>query len=76
MSKLQKYIKSQDAQVESTTSYDVVKKERATQYNIYTDEGRRRYFYFLTEKLMKPKEAAKAANVNYDTARKWKQDMY
>ncbi len=49
------------------------KKERATQYNIYTDEDRRRYFYFMSEKLMKPKEAAKAANVNHDTARKWKQ---
>lgn len=49
------------------------KKERATQYNIYTNEDRHRYFYFITEKLMKPKKAAKAANVNYDTARKRKQ---
>ncbi|KAI8874876.1 hypothetical protein K501DRAFT_164231, partial [Backusella circina FSU 941] len=42
------------------------------QYNVYTLEDRKRYFYFLKEKLMKPKEAASAANVNYDTARKWK----
>lgn len=34
-------------------------------------EDRRRYFYFLKEKLMKPKGAAFAANVNYGTARKW-----
>jgi transposase len=38
-----------------------------------TDEDRRRNIYFMSEKLMKPEEAAKAANVNYDTARKWKQ---
>jgi transposase len=48
------------------------RKERSQQYNVYTIEDRKRYFYFLKEKLMKPKEAAKAANVNYDTARKWK----
>lgn len=48
------------------------RKERPHQYNVYTIEDRKRYFYFLKEKLMKPKEAAKAANVNYDTARKWK----
>ncbi|ORE03873.1 hypothetical protein BCV72DRAFT_212394, partial [Rhizopus microsporus var. microsporus] len=52
------------------------KKEIVTQHSVYTDEDCRRYFYFLTEKLMKPKEAAKTANVNQDTARKWKQDMY
>jgi hypothetical protein len=30
----------------------------------------------LKEKLMKPKQAALAANVNYDTARKWKKKTY
>ncbi|KAI8890715.1 hypothetical protein K501DRAFT_308819 [Backusella circina FSU 941] len=48
------------------------KKERTSAYNIYSDEDRRRYFYFIQQKLMKPSEAAKAANVNYETARKWK----
>ncbi|KAL0074858.1 hypothetical protein F4703DRAFT_1723095, partial [Phycomyces blakesleeanus] len=42
-------------------------------YNVYTFEDRKRYFYFLKEKLMKPRQAAIAANVNYDTALKWKQ---
>jgi hypothetical protein len=46
------------------------KKEIALQYNVYTMEDRRRCFCFLKEKLMKPKEAAKAANVNYGMARK------
>ncbi|RCH81827.1 hypothetical protein CU097_005566, partial [Rhizopus azygosporus] len=51
-------IKNQDVQVEYTASYVVIKKEtslkkkRATQYNVYTDEDRRRYFHFLAEKLM------------------------
>ncbi|KAI8880100.1 hypothetical protein K501DRAFT_157104, partial [Backusella circina FSU 941] len=48
------------------------KKEQNREYNIYTSEDRRRYFYFIYEKLMKPKQAEIAANVNYDTARKWK----
>ncbi|KAI8885960.1 hypothetical protein K501DRAFT_178718, partial [Backusella circina FSU 941] len=48
------------------------KKERDLQCNVYTLEYRKRYFYFLKEKHMKPKEEASAANVNYDTARKWK----
>jgi len=47
------------------------KKERATIYNTYSDEDRTRYFYFIQQKLMEPSEAAKAANVNYETARKW-----
>jgi transposase len=51
----------------------VLKKERAIQYNVYADEDRMRYFYFLKSKMMTPKGAAKAANVNYDTSRKWKQ---
>ncbi|ORE17057.1 hypothetical protein BCV71DRAFT_270307 [Rhizopus microsporus] len=42
-----------------------LKKKRDTQYNVYTDEDRRRYFHFLAEKLMKPKEAVKTANVNH-----------
>jgi transposase len=76
---LRKYIKNTEVHFELEEPEDIMmeetppKKERATQYNIYTDEDRRRYFYFMSEKLMKPKEAAKAANVNYDTARKWKQ---
>lgn len=73
---LRKCIKSKDAQLESTALNDTVlkevatKKERALQYSVYTMEDCRRYFYFLKEKLMKPKEAVKTANVNYDTARK------
>ena len=50
----------------------IAKKERSRQYNVYTLEYRKWYFYYLKEKLMKPREAAQAANVNYDTARKWK----
>lgn len=46
--------------------------EKIKQY-IYTDHGRRNYFYFLIEKLITPMKAAKAASVNYHTARKWKQ---
>ncbi|KAI7846699.1 hypothetical protein BDC45DRAFT_542629 [Circinella umbellata] len=70
------YIKNQEVQVEARSPADTEmkeaepKKERDLQYNIYTFEDRKRYFYFLKEKLMKPKQAA---NVNYDTARKWKQ---
>ncbi|KAI8884563.1 hypothetical protein K501DRAFT_181997 [Backusella circina FSU 941] len=79
---LRKYIKNQDVQVEARSPADTEmkeaepKKERNLQYNVYTFEDRKRYFYFLKEKLMKPKQAAIAAiaaNVNYDTARKWKQ---
>ncbi|KAG1138408.1 hypothetical protein G6F37_010537 [Rhizopus arrhizus] len=44
------------------------KKERSVEYNVYTDEDRRRHFYFLKEKLMKPKQAANTANVNFNTA--------
>ncbi|KAG2209381.1 hypothetical protein INT45_010803, partial [Circinella minor] len=76
---LRKYIKNQEVQVEARSPADTEmkeaepKKERDLQYNIYTFEDRKRYFYFLKEKLMKPKQAAIAANVNYDTACKWKQ---
>lgn len=79
---LQKYIKNQNVQVEARSSADTEmketkpKKERDIQYNVYTLEDRKRYFYFLKEKLMKPKQAALAANVNYDTARKWKKKTY
>ncbi|KAI9364214.1 hypothetical protein BD770DRAFT_307521, partial [Pilaira anomala] len=48
------------------------KKELFNTYNVYTMEDRRRCFYFLKEKLMKPK----ATNVNYDTTRKWKKKTY
>lgn len=76
---LRKYIKNQEVQVETRSPADTEmkeaepKKERDLQYNVYTFEDRKRYFYFLKEKLMKPKQAAIAANVNYNTARKWKQ---
>ncbi|KAG2203047.1 hypothetical protein INT47_013263 [Mucor saturninus] len=74
---LRKCIKSKDIQFELPISNDVTmeeaspKKERTLQYNVYTIEDRKQYFYFLKEKLLKPKQAAEAANVNYDTARKW-----
>lgn len=48
------------------------KKERLSSYNTYTNEDRLRYFFFIQEKLMKPAEAAKLANVNPEAARKWK----
>ncbi|RCH82611.1 hypothetical protein CU098_008558 [Rhizopus stolonifer] len=78
---LRKCIKNKNVQVDLTTMHGTMmseatpRKERPHQYNVYTIEDRKRYFYFLKEKLMKPREAAKAAkaaNVNYDTARKWK----
>lgn len=50
---------------------DIPKKERTLEYNVNTMEDCRRYFYFLKEKLIKPKDAAFAANVNYDVACKW-----
>jgi hypothetical protein len=49
-----------------------INKERNTTYNIYTNEDRLRYFFYLHKKLLKPAEAAKLANVNPETARKWK----
>lgn len=75
---LRKYIKNQNIQVEARSSADAemkeaeLKKERFLQYNVYTLEDCERQFYFLKEKLMKPTQAALAANVNYGTARKWK----
>lgn len=50
-----------------------IRKERDTEYNIYTEKERLLYLYFVFEKGMKNKEAAAAANVNLHTARKWKQ---
>ncbi|KAI7847118.1 hypothetical protein BDC45DRAFT_578552 [Circinella umbellata] len=50
-----------------------VRKERDTEYNVYTEKDRLLYLYFVFEKGMKNKQAAKAANVNPHTARKWKQ---
>lgn len=50
-----------------------LKKERELVYNNYTDEDRRRYFFFIQQKLMAPFQTAKkAANAHYETARKWK----
>lgn len=34
------------------------------------------YFFFIKERLMKPKEAIKAANVNYNIALKRKRILY
>ncbi|EIE84689.1 hypothetical protein RO3G_09399 [Rhizopus delemar RA 99-880] len=48
---LRKFIKNQKLQLE-VNECDVImedsqpKKERATQYNVYTDKDRRRYFFF------------------------------
>lgn len=50
------------------------KKKRNSTCNIYTNEDRLRYFFFLHEKLMKPAETVKLANVNPETARKWKRE--
>ncbi|KAG2203814.1 hypothetical protein INT45_009327 [Circinella minor] len=49
------------------------KKERETEYNLYSEKDRLLYLYFDFEKGMKHKQAAEAANVNQHTARKWKQ---
>ncbi|KAG2210093.1 hypothetical protein INT45_013875 [Circinella minor] len=50
-----------------------VRKERDTEYNVYTEKDRLLYLYFVFEKGMKNKQAAEAANINPHTARKWKQ---
>ncbi|KAG1450377.1 hypothetical protein G6F56_008368 [Rhizopus delemar] len=50
-----------------------IRKERDTEYSIYTEKDRLLYLYFVFEKGMKNKEAVAAANVNLHTARKWKQ---
>ncbi|KAG2209718.1 hypothetical protein INT47_001864 [Mucor saturninus] len=47
------------------------KKERTTMYNTYSDEDRKRSFFFIQQRLMTPSAAAVAANVNYKTAREW-----
>lgn len=49
------------------------KKERETEYNVYTEKDRLLYLHFVFQKGMKHKKAAEAANVNQHTARKWKQ---
>ncbi|KAI9254364.1 hypothetical protein EDC94DRAFT_618610 [Helicostylum pulchrum] len=49
------------------------KKERESEYNIYTEKDWLLYLYFVFQKGMKHKKAAEAANVNQHTARKWKQ---
>ena len=78
LTNLQKYIKNREIVTEVEEPKDTpmqeapLKKERKLVYSTYTDEDRLRYFYFIQEKLMKPVEAAKLANVNYETARKWK----
>ncbi|KAG1626021.1 hypothetical protein G6F44_012543 [Rhizopus delemar] len=80
LTNLHKYIKNKQVIVENEEPKDVdmkeipVNKERSTTYNTYTNEDRLRYFFFLHEKLMKPADAAKLANVNPETARKWKRE--
>lgn len=49
-----------------------VKKERESEYNKYEEKDRLLYLYFVVEKRMTNSAAAKAANVNEHTARKWK----
>ena len=76
LTNLHEYIKNKKAIVENKEPKDTdmqeapVKKESSSTYNIYTNEDRLRYSFFLHEKLMKPAEAAKLANVNPETARK------
>ncbi|CEP18324.1 hypothetical protein [Parasitella parasitica] len=78
LTNLHEYVKNKPVAVEVEEPKDTEmteaapKKERTSAYNIYSDEDRRRYFYFIQQKLINPSEAAKAANVNYETARKWK----
>lgn len=77
LTNLQKYIKHKkvivDDEPKDTDMQEAPpKKERISTYNTYTDEDRRRYFYFIHERLLKPSEAARLANVNPETARKWK----
>ncbi|CEP13779.1 hypothetical protein [Parasitella parasitica] len=77
LTNLRKYIKNAKVVAEIEPPIDTVmsdapaKKERTTVYNTYSDEDRKRYFFFIQQKLMTPSEAAAAANVNYETARKW-----
>ncbi|CEG80286.1 hypothetical protein RMATCC62417_14646 [Rhizopus microsporus] len=64
-----KYIKNNkvalgDEEIKDTDTQEAPnKKKRITTYNIYTNEDRLQYF-FIQEKLMRPTEAAKLANVN------------
>jgi transposase-like protein len=62
-------IEEADVEMKEATA----KKERETEYNIYTEKDRLLYLYFVFQKGMKHKKAAEAANVNQHTARKWKQ---
>jgi hypothetical protein len=50
------------------------KKERETEYNVYTDKDRNMYF-ILAQKGMKPKEVVASANTNYHTVRKRKKTV-
>jgi hypothetical protein len=65
LTNLHKYIKNKKVIVENEEPKDVdmkevpINKERNTTYNIYTNEDRLRYFFYLHEKLMKPADAAK-----------------
>lgn len=78
LTNLQEYIKNKKVVTEVEACKDTemtekpIEKERNLVYNIYTVEERQRYFYYLQQRLMKPTEAAKAGNVNPETARKWK----
>lgn len=77
LTNLKKYIKNKKVPIEDEAN-DVemkeapTKKERFSTYNTYSDDDHKRYFYFIKEKLMTPSQAVKAANVQYETAQKWK----
>ncbi|KAG2237154.1 hypothetical protein INT48_004656 [Thamnidium elegans] len=73
LTNLKKYIKNKKVPIEDEANdvemkETLPKKERISTYNTYSDYDRRRYFYFVKEKLMTPSQAAKAANVHYETA--------
>jgi hypothetical protein len=78
LTNLHKYIKNKKVVTESEEPKDTdmreefSKKERSAAHNVYSDEDRRRYFYFILEKLMAPSQAAKDVNVDYKTVRKLK----
>ncbi|CEP17543.1 hypothetical protein [Parasitella parasitica] len=81
LTNLHKYIKNKKVVVEVQEPQDIdlqeapKKKDGTLVYNNYTDEYRLRYFYFFHEKLLKPSEAAKIANFNYEIAQKMKNSL-
>ena len=73
LTNLKKYIKNKKVPIEDEAN-DVemkeaqIKKDRLSTHNTYSDDDRKGYFYFIRERLMTPSQAAKAANVHYETA--------